>query len=163
MCKWMPYFLGNKNSMWVCLHQSSVDAAVMVRFLYSKFTAFPWAYAILTWLHNLCQGQELMDHGQGWGLRAQGWLFMNQLAWVKGTLQEVNQQKSGGKGQSSWAQAVLSRQWISSWGCKNIAICIWISWNCRNCITEWQALQGPDKMCILSPTKQQIQSWLVIS
>ena len=58
------------------------------------------------------------------GLRAQGSLFMSQWPWLKSTWPDANQQKAGGKGQSSWAQAVFSRPWISSWGCKNIAICI---------------------------------------
>ena len=100
---------------------------------------------------------ELLEHGQSPGLRAQGWLLMGQWPWLKAPWPEVSQQKSGVKSQSSWPHGFISRPWILNLSCKNIAICLWISWNYRNCIFEWQAPKCHDKRCIWETPAQQIQ------
>ena len=89
-----------------------------------------------------------MARAQGSGLRAQGWLLMGQWQWVKASWPEVSQQKSGGKSQSSWPHGFFSRPWILNLNCKNIAICLWISWNWRNCIFKWQSPTCHDERCI---------------
>ena len=77
-------------------------------------------------------------HGPLPGPRAHGSGLVAHVSVVMGQGHLAIGQSAEVRGQSSWPHGLFSRPWILNLGCKNLAICLWISWNSRNCIFELQ-------------------------